>query len=155
MFGGCSTGILAKRSSCVCDMLASVEGIRVVAIPVNLKTANSVLFVRERGGYIHLNSDGVGALSRVYRNCFLGDRREDGARAKGTSVASSIGVDGGQWRFEYVVDKNTGDHGRVENMASSGSVMGRGGDKGEADKDVGSRFGLLVNTLIEGLSRFT
>ena len=135
----------------VCEMLASVVGINVVSIPGKLRTADAVLFVRERGCYIHLNSDGVGALSRVYRSCFLGgrrdgDSREGVARGKGVHVEGSVDVDSGRGRR----------FGRAENrQVGSDSVKGRGADKGEADKDVGDRFGLLVHTLIEGLSRFT
>ena len=135
----------------VCEMLASVVGINVVSIPGKLRTADAVLFVRERGCYIHLNSDGVGALSRVYRSCFLGgrrdgDSREGVARGKGVHVEGSVDVDSGRGRR----------FGRAENrQVGSDSVKGRGAAKGEADKDVGDRFGLLVHTLIEGLSRFT
>lgn len=135
----------------VCEMLASVVGINVVSIPGKLRTADAVLFVRERGCYIHLNSDGVGALSRVYKSCFLGgrrdgDSREGVARGKGVHVEGSVDVDSGRGRR----------FGRAENrQVGSDSVKGRGADKGEADTDVGDRFGLLVHTLIEGLSRFT
>ena len=143
----------------VCEMLASVVGISVVSIPGNLRTADAVLFVRERGCYIHLNSDGVGALSRVYRSCFLGGRRDGGsregvARGKGVQVEGSVDVDSGRGRwFGRAANKQVG--GMIENVVGSDSVKGRGADKGEADKDVGNRFGLLVHTLIEGLSKFT
>ena len=143
----------------VCEMLASVVGISVVSIPGNLRTADAVLFVRERGCYIHLNSDGVGALSRVYRSCFLGGRRDGGsregvARGKGVQVEGSVDVDSGRGRwFGRAANKQVG--GMIENVVGSDSVKGRGADKCEADKDVGNRFGLLVHTLIEGLSKFT
>ena len=58
----------------------------------------------------------------------------------------------GRW-FGRAANKQVG--GMIENVVGSDSVKGRGADKGGADKDVGNRFGLLVHTLIEGLSKFT
>ena len=150
-----------KNAVRLCDMLSSVTGVQVVAIPDNLRRADATLFVRERGGFIHLNSDGVGALSRIYKDYFLGVGKHGGgrdgeARGKKLHVAGGIDVDVGRGRDRCAADRDAGvDHGRVRRVANSGSGVGRGGDKCVADKDVGSRFGLLVHTLIEGLSKFT
>ena len=212
-----------RTAARMCEMLYTVPGIQVVSIPANLKTADATLFVRERGGYIHLNRDGVGALSRAYTNHFVGggrgggghvkglrmardgdrggyryaavgagtsysadradgvdhgrvgnmtkmvncvggavgrsDGRDGGPREKGSSVAKGADGDGGRVRSRYMFDGASGvDHenGRNKtNVAKGGGVVVRGGDEGGANREDGNRFGLLVHTLIEGLSKFT
>ena len=72
--------------------------------------------------------------------------REAQESAGEPETEGSVDVDSGRGRR----------FGRAENrQVGSDSVKGRGADKGKADTDVGDRFGLLVHTLIEGLSRFT
>ena len=133
----------------LCEMISAVEGIHVVRIPARLKRADATLFLRERGGFVHLNGKGVGVLTDVYRDGFLGVCAPGGTghTAGGKDVYRSRGE-------SRVFDRNGGvSRGGKARVKGSGDV-GVGSDGSKADRNGGGQFGLLVRTLIDGLSRF-
>ena len=139
----------------LCGMISAVEGIHVVRVPARLKRADSSLFLLERGGFVHLNGKGVGVLTGVYRDGFLGvcapGTLRNGVDGSGTEYTAG-GKDVYRSRGESRVFDRNGGGSRGGKTGERG--MGVGSDGSKADRNGGGQFGLLVRTLIDGLSRF-
>ncbi len=144
----------------LCGMISAVEGIHVVRIPARLKRADSSLFLRERGSFVHLNGKGIGVLTGVYRDGFLGvcapGTLRNGVDGSGTGYTAD-GKDVYRSRGESRVFDRNGGGSRGGKTGEKGMVngdVGVGSDGSTADRNGGGQFGLLVRTLIDGLSRF-
>lgn len=149
------------RASQICRMLASLAGIRIIKIPSSLKNADSVLYDHERGGFIHLNGEGIRVLSDVYKRVLIEERSVYGMRDTGrvrnfrdmkkNNVAlrgfSRVGDAGLRKTTEVrkFHDKRDGGSSDVTGSHRDCRITNSGGD---------DSFGQLINTLIEGLARF-